>query len=105
MLRDIQTTQRIALEDVRASIVDDELWAEVIHVFLDFLHLGEVVFIGCSVVDGFVSSDGFGGDMIPREDSMVVEVNDEDLVVFQVVAFMSVALVGIQIDDHDPSLG
>lgn len=92
--------QWVCFQNVAARIVDDELWLAEVEVLADRVDESEVLLVGGFAVDVQSSGDGvFALGVL--EDEAVVAVHNVDILVEDEVSLEAVALVGVQVDDHD----
>lgn len=68
---------------------------------LDFLYPLNVLLIGGRIGDRYVLSDGLLGILISWINVVVVSVNNENIIPIDVVPFVSISLMRIQIDYHN----
>lgn len=97
----MQPSEGVSLQNISPSVVDHEIRIEIGNIFFDFFYLGKVKVIGSPVTDHDILTNGSLGILIMRVDSMVVEVNDVGVLVPNVIPLVPVALMSIQIDNHD----
>jgi hypothetical protein len=54
------------------------------------------------VIDTYVHANSFGCLSISGVDVVIVDVNNENIFLIEEVALVTISLVGVEVNDHDP---
>jgi hypothetical protein len=96
-----QLTQGVLRHDVGVRVVDHELWRKELDVLLDGVDQAEVLLVGGAACEGQASGNVVLALGVLRKYLAAITVHDVDIFAEQEVPLEAVALVDVQVDDHD----
>ncbi len=87
--------KRIFIKDISASIINDELWLEILKIYANRFHQFDILFISDSLINRHIFLNGLLGIYILGKNPRVVAINNIYFIINGIVLRIPVALMRI----------